>query len=105
MLGIVYDEVESATDPVRVWIDADDGTRVQLFAVEDSSYPGRCYYRFQYYAPGEGEEILRYDNAHDADVGPHYRYEGDGGAGIDFDGLQAHIARFRSEVLEIDDRR
>jgi hypothetical protein len=89
----------------NVEIDAEDGTRVQLFAVEDASYPGGYYYRFQYYAPEEDEEILRYDNAHGAEVGPHHRHEGDEVTGIDFDGLQAHVARFRSEVLEIDDRR
>lgn len=86
-------------------IDAEEGTRVQLFAVEDSSYPGGYYYRFQYYSPGEREEILRYDNAHHSDVGPHHRHEGDEVAGIDFDGLTAHVARFRSEVFDIDARR
>ena len=28
-------------------VDAEAGTRVELFAVEDSSYPGGYYYRFQ----------------------------------------------------------
>lgn len=50
-------------------IDAEEGTRIQLFAVEDSTEPGGYHYRFQYYEPGEGEEILRYDNAHGSDVG------------------------------------
>lgn len=89
----------------NVEIDAEDGTRVQLFAVEDSSAPGGYSYRCQYYAPGEREEILRYDNAHGADVGPHHRHDVDGVTGIEFDGLQAHVARFRSEVLEINARR
>ena len=89
----------------NVEVDAEDGTRVQLFAVEDASYPGGYYYRFQYYAPGEGEEILRYDNAHDAEVGPHHRHEGEEVTGIDFDGLQAHVHRFRSEVLDVNARR
>lgn len=86
-------------------IDAEDGTRVQLIAVEDSSYPGGYYYRFQYYSPDEREEILRYDNAHDSDVGPHHRHDGDDVTEIDFEGLQAHVARFRSEVFDINDRR
>ncbi|QCC57307.1 DUF6516 family protein (plasmid) [Natrinema thermotolerans] len=86
-------------------VDAQEGTRAELFAVEDSSYPGGYYYRFQYYAPEEGEQILRYDNAHDSDVGPHHRHEGDDVAGIEFDGLQDHVARFRQEVLQINARR
>lgn len=86
-------------------IDAERGTRVQLFAVEDASYPGGYYYRFQYNLPAEHEEILRYDNAHDAGVGPHHRHEGEDVTGIDFDGLAAHVTRFRSEVHIIHDRR
>lgn len=82
-------------------VDAAEGTRVELFAVEDSLSPGGYYYRFQYYDPAGNEEILRYDNAHDADVGPHHRHQGDEVEGIDFDGLQAHVARFRQEVLDI----
>lgn len=89
----------------NVEVDAEDGTRVHLFAVEDASYPGGYYYRFQYYAPDEGEEILRYDNAHDADVGPHHHHAGCEVTGIDFEGLSAHVARFRSEVLAIHARR
>lgn len=54
----------------NVEIDSEDGTRVQLFAVEDSSYPGGYSYRFQYYAPDKNEEILRYDNAHDSESVP-----------------------------------
>lgn len=81
--------------------DSDAGTRIELFAVESSSYPGGYYYRFQYYNPDENEQILRYDNAHDSDVGPHHRhYRGDR-EGIDFDGLEDHVARFRQEVHTI----
>jgi hypothetical protein len=82
-------------------VSAEEGTRVELFAVESSRYPGGYYYRFQYYAPGESKAILRYDNAHDADVGSHHRHEGDEVSGIEFDGLEAHVARFRQEVLDI----
>jgi hypothetical protein len=86
-------------------VDAAEGTRVELFAVESESAPGGVHYRFQYYHPERGEQILRYDNAHDADVGPHHRHHGDEVAGIEFDGLRAHLARFREEVTEIDARR
>ncbi|GAB7020474.1 toxin-antitoxin system TumE family protein [Halostagnicola bangensis] len=86
-------------------VDAGEGTRVRLFAVENSSEPGGYYYRFQYYAPDEGEQILRYDNAHDSDVGPHHRHEGDAVSGIEFDGFEAHVARFRKEVLQINAQR
>lgn len=86
-------------------VDATEGTRVELFAVEDSSYPGGYYYRFQYYAPEDGEQILRYDNAHDSEIGHHHRHIGDDVTGIEFDGLEAHVARFRQEVLQINARR
>lgn len=85
--------------------EVDARTRVELFAVEDSSYPGGFYYRFQFYDPAEGETILRYDNAHDADVGHHHRHRGDDVTGIEFDGLQAHVDRFRREVYDINARR
>jgi len=86
-------------------VDADEGTRVRLFAVESSSYPGGYHYRFQYYAPEESEQILRYDNAHDSDVGPHHRHRGGEVTGIEFEGLENHVARFRQEVTEINARR
>lgn len=86
-------------------VDADTGTRVQLFAVEDSSYPGGYFYRFQHYSPDESLEILRYDNAHDSIIGPHHRHEGGAVSGIEFDGLRAHLERFRLEVQAINERR
>lgn len=86
-------------------VDAAEGTRVELFAVEISSYPGGYYYRFQYYAPEEGEKILRYDDAHDSDVGPHHRHRGDEVTGGEFEGPRDHVARFRREVLDINARR
>jgi hypothetical protein len=61
--------------------------------------------RFQYYTPDTGEEILRYDNAHGSAVGPHHRHRGEEVTGIEFDGLRNHVARFRTEVLQIDARR
>jgi hypothetical protein len=85
--------------------DAEAGTRVELFAVESSSSPDGYYYRFQYYAPVEGEQILRYDNAHDSDVGPHHRHHADEVTGIEFEGLQDHVARFRQEVTDINAQR
>jgi hypothetical protein len=78
-----------------------DGERVRLFAVESSTRPGGYHYRFQYYDPDEGSEILRYDNAHDSEVGHHHRHEGDTVTGIEFESLEAHVARFRTEVLDI----
>jgi len=81
--------------------DAEEGTRIELFAVEDATEPGGYHYRFQYYAPTGGEELLRYDNPHDSDVGPHHRHEGETVVGIEFEGLEPHVARFRTEVLEI----
>jgi hypothetical protein len=83
-------------------VDAEEGTRVRLFAVESSTEPGGYHYRFQYYAPKEDEQILRYDNAHDSPVGPHHRHEGDEVTGIEFEGLEAHVARFQKEVRQID---
>ena len=82
-------------------IDATEGTRVQLFAVKDSTSPGGYHYRFQYYKPETGEEILRYDNAHDSDIGLHHRHQGSEVTGIDFEGLDAHVAQFRTEVFNI----
>ena len=84
-------------------VDATEGTRVELFAVESSSYPGGYFYRFQYYEPVAGVTLLRYDNAHDSEVGPHHRHRGEKVEGIEFSGLQEHVARFRTEVFEIND--
>jgi len=84
-------------------VDAQDGTRVELFAVEDSTYPGGYYYRFQYYQPDEREAILRYDNSHDSDVGQHHRHAEDV-TGIEFTSLDDHVERFRNEVFQINDR-
>lgn len=86
-------------------VDAATGSRVELFAVESSSSPGGFVYGFQYSDPEEGERILRYDNAHDSDVGPHHRHIGDEIEGIEFHGLQDHVTRFREEVLETHERR
>jgi len=86
-------------------IDATEGTRVQLFAVKDSTSPGGYQYRFQYYEPETGEEILRYDNAHDSDIGSHHRHRASAVTGIDFEGLQSHVTRFREEVFRINANR
>jgi hypothetical protein len=86
-------------------VDTAEGTRVELFAVESSSAPGGYYYRFQYYDPDAGETILRYDKAHDSDVGPHHRHSLAGVPGIAFAGLQRYVERFRHEVTEINARR
>ncbi|KDE59557.1 hypothetical protein EL22_20445 [Halostagnicola sp. A56] len=80
------------------------GTRVRLFAVESTDYPGGVNYRFQYYDPDSGREFLRYDNSqvptHGA--GHHHRHEWIDGdekvTGIEFEDLETHLADFRDEV-------
>jgi len=86
-------------------VDAEAGTRVELFAVERSLSPDGYDSSFQYYAPEEGEQILRYDNAHESDIGPHHRHHADEVTGIEFEGLQDHVAHFRKEVTDINARR
>jgi hypothetical protein len=84
-----------------------DGSRVRIFAVESSTYPGGVNYRFQYYDPTTGNEFLRYDNSqvetHGA--GHHHRHEwtGDGEqvSGLEFTDLETHIAQFRTELTEL----
>lgn len=81
------------------------GTRFELFAIEDDSYDGGYFYRFQYYHPEEGH-ILRYDDSNDAHgVGPHHRHCYDEVTGLDFQGLQNHVERFTNEVKELDAQR
>ena len=85
-----------------------DGTRVRLFAVESSEYPGGVNYRFQYYDPESGSEFLRYDNSqvptHGA--GHHHRHEWIDGAehvtGIAFVDLETHLSQFRTAVTDYD---
>lgn len=80
-----------------------DGSAVEAFGTDSETYPGGVYYRLQYYdASGT---TLRYDNAHDSDVGPYHPHiRTQAGAvqvdGIEFDGLQAHVSRFLDEVEE-----
>jgi hypothetical protein len=84
-----------------------DGTRVRIFAVESSTYPGGVNYRFQYYDPSTGGEFLRYDNsrveAHGA--GHHHRHEwtetGEQVTEIEFVDLETHLARFHTEMTEL----
>jgi hypothetical protein len=84
-----------------------DGTRVRIFAVESSKYPGGVNYRFQYYDPVTGDEFLRYDNSrvetHGA--GHHHRHEWteerEQVTEIDFVDLETHLARFRNELHEL----
>ncbi len=81
-----------------------DGTRVRLFAVESSDYPGGTNYRFQYYDPDAGNEFLRYDNSqvptHGA--GYHHRHEWSESeehvTEIEFVDLETHLSRFRTEL-------
>lgn len=83
-----------------------DGTRVRLFAVESSNYPGGVNYRFHYYDPETGDSLLRYDNsqvpAHGA--GHHHRHAWVDGEEqvreLEFDDLDSHLANFETEVTE-----
>ena len=85
-----------------------DGTRVRLFAVESSDYPGGVNYRFQYYDPETGDSLLRYDNSrvptHGA--GHHYRHEWVDGeeqvTKLEFEDLDSHLADFETEVIAYD---
>jgi len=89
---------------IEIDVDPGSGTRVDLFAVEDSSYPGGYYYHFQYYNRSEEEELLRYDNTSDAHgVGPHHRH-GEEVTGLEFAGLAAHVEQFLVEVFNHETR-
>jgi hypothetical protein len=85
-------------------IDATEGTHVQLFAVRDSISPGGYHCKFQYHAPGDTETIFRYHNAHDFDIGPHHR-QGSEMTSTEFEGIEAHVSRFRNEVFSINAQR
>lgn len=81
-----------------------DGTRIRLFAVESSDYPGGVNYRFHYYDPATGDSLLRYDNSrvptHGA--GHHHRHEWVAGeeevTALEFEDLDSHLAAFETEV-------
>lgn len=83
-----------------------DGSRVRLFAVESSAYPGGVNYRFQYYDPETGRTLLRYDNSriptHGA--GQHHRHVWIDGekrvTEVGFEDLDSHLADFQTEVTE-----
>jgi len=85
-----------------------DGTKLRLFAVESSAYPGGVNYRFQYYDSDTGDSFLRFDNSqvptHGA--GHHHRHKWTDGeeqvTGIEFTDLESHLARFKTEVSEYD---
>ena len=84
--------------------DSDTRTWVELFAVEDSTARGGYAYRFQYYNPADNEAILRYDNAHDSDIGAHHRHHEGDVTGIEFTDLESHLARFRLEVYRLNEQ-
>ncbi|MFC7042546.1 toxin-antitoxin system TumE family protein [Halonotius sp. GCM10025705] len=85
-------------------VDTVAGTRVELFAVEDSTAPGGYAYRFQYDDPDDETAILRYDNAHDSTVGPHHRHHNGEVTGIEVTDLESHLARFRTEVFQLNEQ-
>lgn len=80
-----------------------DGTRYQIRAWEvpaSSEYPEGVKYRFQY-MDADGSTLLRYDNSHErAGVGMHHRHTPDGVEGIEFEGLAAHVRRFKQEIQQ-----
>lgn len=95
-----------------VWLDDEyefqDGTRVVLYAVENGAYPGGVNYRFAYFDPGTGRNVLRYDNSRTPrhGVGVHHRHRGAAVTSVSYDGLEEHVSRFWNEVNELrDDRR
>lgn len=82
-----------------------DGTRVVLYAVENSEYPGGVSYRFAYFDPETGRNLLRYDNSRTLhhDVGVHHRHHRAAVSRVSFDGLRAHVSRFWREVSGLRD--
>ena len=89
-------EKSTSTDRLR----SPDGTRLDLYAVENSEYPGGYSYRFAYFDPDEGN-ILRYDNSRTPrhGVGVHHRHEGDDEpTSIPFEGIDDHLSQFEREV-------
>ena len=78
-----------------------DGSRMVIYARREPDCPGNVYYRMQYYDMETGETLLRYDNAHDSDVGHYHRHSGSGVEGIDFENIHDHRLRFLSEVEQI----
>lgn len=85
-----------------------DGTRIELFAIENPAYPGGINYRFAYFDPEAGENILRYDNSRAPrhDIGVHHRHEGDKEpTSIPFKTLDDHLSRFQTEVRRLHDER
>lgn len=86
---------------VEFGVETPPGTRVTLFACEDSGRPGGYKYSFQHYDPETGTTLLRYDNAHEhPDAGWHHRHVGDSEPEpVEFEGLETHLRQFRREVV------
>lgn len=80
-----------------------DGTRVVLYAVENSAYPGGINYRFAHFDPETGRNLVRYDNSRIPrhGVGVHHCHRGTTVTRITFAGLRDHVSRFWEEVNEI----
>lgn len=81
-----------------------DGSRIVLYARKEPGYPGEVYYRMQYYDTETGSTLLRYDNAHDSDVGHHHRHTENDVEGIEFTNIRDHRLRFLNEVQQIHER-
>lgn len=71
---------------------------------EEPAFPEGVKYSFQYLGPDD-EQILRYDNAHDApEAGRHHRHYRGEVAELDFEELRSHFEQFLEEVETIHDR-
>lgn len=65
---------------------------------ESDAYPDGVKYSL-HCGDYDGTTILRYDNAH-GDTKGHERHTQDGTESIDFEGWQALLQQFRTEVME-----
>lgn len=81
-----------------------DGTRYGMLAWDvpkSEEYPDGIKYRFQY-MDADGSTLLRYDNSHYREgIGMHHRHAVDSIEGIEFEGLTAHIRRFKEEIEQL----
>ena len=81
-----------------------DGSRYEMLAwsvPKGEDYPEGIKYRFQY-MDADGSTLLRYDNSHYREgIGMHHRHAVDSIEGIEFEGLTAHIRRFKEEIEQL----
>lgn len=79
-----------------------DGSTIDLFAIENTAYPGEVNYRFTWYDPEEGAVRLRYDNSQVSrhGVGVHHRHDPHGVESVEFESVASHLDQFRAEVFD-----